>query len=44
MADLVHKDYSSEFVKVGDTITVRKPAQLVAKDYAGSRCAERHRR
>jgi hypothetical protein len=36
MADLVHSDYSSEFVKVGDTITVRKPAVLVAKDFAGN--------
>lgn len=32
-AGLVHKDYSKEFVKVGDTITVRKPATLVAKDF-----------
>ena len=23
MANLVHKDYSKEFVKVGDTITIR---------------------
>ena len=36
MKDLVHTDYSAEFVKVGDTITVRTPATLVAKDYAGS--------
>ena len=36
MADLVHADYSNEFVKVGDTITVRKPATLVAKDFTGS--------
>ena len=34
--DLVHTDYSNEFVKVGDTITVRKPATLIAKDFAGS--------
>ena len=34
MADLVHRDHSSEFVKVGDTITVRTPAALVAKDFA----------
>ena len=26
MANLVHRDYSADFVKVGDTITVRKPA------------------
>lgn len=36
MADLVHTDYANEFVKVGDTITVRKPATLLAKDFAGS--------
>lgn len=33
MADLVHTDYSNEFVKVGDTITVRKPATLQAKNF-----------
>ncbi len=32
-ADLVHRDYSEEFVKVGDTITVRKPAILSAKSF-----------
>lgn len=36
MADLFHTDYSSEFVKVGDTITVRKPAELIANDFDGS--------
>ena len=36
MADLVHQDYASEFVKVGDTITVRKPATLVAQNFSGS--------
>jgi hypothetical protein len=36
MADLVHTDYSNEFVKVGDTITVRKPAELVANDFTGN--------
>lgn len=36
MADLVHTDYANEFVKVGDTITVRKPATLVANDFAGT--------
>ena len=35
MANLVHRDYSSEFVKVGDTITVRKPAKFVAKNFTG---------
>jgi hypothetical protein len=35
MAELVHKDYSSEFAKVGDTITIRKPATFKAKNFAG---------
>lgn len=35
MANLVHKDYSKEFVKVGDTITIRKPAKFVAKNFTG---------
>lgn len=34
--DLVHTDFSNEFVKVGDTITVRKPATLIAKDFTGT--------
>ena len=34
MAKLVHRDYSSEFVgKVGDTITIRKPATFVANEF-----------
>lgn len=34
MANLVHRDYSNEFVAgVGDTITIRKPATFVAKEY-----------
>ncbi len=36
MADLVHRDYSDEFVSVGDTITVRKPAKFVAKNFTGT--------
>lgn len=36
MANLVHRDYSDEFVNVGDTITVRKPASFVANEYNGS--------
>lgn len=39
-AELVHTDYANEFVKVGDTITVRKPAELIAKDFAGSISAQ----
>jgi hypothetical protein len=35
-AGLVHRDYSSEFVKKGDTITVRKPATFTAKLHNGS--------
>ena len=38
MANLVHRDYSDEFVgAVGDTITVRKPATFVANEYDGSK-------
>ena len=34
MPKLVHRDYSSEFVAgVGDTITIRKPATFVAKEF-----------
>lgn len=36
MANLVHRDYSNEFVQVGDTITVRKPAKFVAHNFTGS--------
>lgn len=34
MANLVHRDYSSEFVAgVGDTITIRKPTKFEAKEF-----------
>lgn len=37
MANLVHRDYSSEFVAgVGDTITIRKPASFVATEFNGA--------
>ena len=36
MANLVHRDYSDDFAAVGDTITIRKPATFVAKEYNGS--------
>ena len=37
MANLVHRDFSNEFVAgVGDTITVRKPAKFDAKEFNGS--------
>ena len=35
MANLVHRDYSDEYVQVGDTITIRKPAKFVAKNFTG---------
>lgn len=36
MANLVHRDYSDEFVAgVGDTITIRKPAKFEAKEFNG---------
>jgi len=35
MANLVHRDYSNEFVNIGDTITVRKPAKFVAQNFTG---------
>lgn len=35
MANLVHRDYDKEFASVGDTITVRKPAKFVAKNFTG---------
>lgn len=31
--DLVHKDFSGEFAKIGDTITVKKPATFVANEF-----------
>ena len=36
MADLVHRDYSDEFVSVGDTVSIRRPAKFVAKNFTGS--------
>lgn len=35
-ANLVHRDYSEEFVNVGDTITVRKPATFTATNFNGT--------
>lgn len=35
MADLVHRDYSDEFVSVGDTVSIRVPAKFVAKNFTG---------
>lgn len=36
MANLVHRDYSDEFVKVGDTVTARKPAKFVSHNFTGA--------
>ena len=36
MADLVHRDYAGEFVSVGDTVSIRKPARFVAKNFTGA--------
>lgn len=37
MANLVHRDYSDEFVAgVGDTITIRKPAKFEAKEFSST--------
>lgn len=33
MSSLVYRDYSGEFTKVGDTITIRKPATFQAKEF-----------
>ena len=40
MANLVHRDYSKEFASVGDTITIRKPAKFVAKNFVSSTSAQ----
>ena len=36
MADLVHRDYADEFVAVGDTVSIRKPAKFAAKNFTGT--------
>lgn len=36
MASLVHRDYDKEFVAVGDTISIRKPAKFSAKNFTGT--------
>lgn len=30
---VVHRDYSPEFAKVGDTITIRKPGKIHCKEF-----------
>ena len=34
--DLFHQDYSNEFVEVGDTVNVRKPASFTGKEFTGN--------
>jgi len=36
MAALVHRDYANEFVAVGDTVSIRKPARFAAKNFTGT--------
>ena len=36
MANLVHRDYADEFARVGDTVTIRRPARFNAKNFTGS--------
>lgn len=36
LGSLVHRDFSNEFSSKGDTITVRKPASFVAKDFTNA--------
>ncbi len=36
MLPLVHRDFSAEFAKVGDTVTIRKPATFTAQEFAGA--------
>ena len=36
MANLVYKDYSNEFAKVGDTVSARKPATFQANEFTTS--------
>ena len=36
MADLVHRDYADDFVSVGDTVSIRRPAKFVAKNFTGA--------
>lgn len=40
MADLVHRDFSDEFVSVGDTVSIRVPAKFVAQNFTGNTTAQ----
>lgn len=39
MLPLVHTDYSDEFAKVGDTVTIRKPATFASRDFVADSSA-----
>ncbi len=36
ISNLVYRDYSGEFTKVGDTVNIRKPATFVADEFGGT--------
>ncbi|MCB0967919.1 MAG: hypothetical protein KDB37_13880, partial [Ilumatobacter sp.] len=36
MLPLVHRDFDADFAKVGDTVTVRKPATFTANEFTGA--------
>lgn len=36
MLPLVHRDFSDEFAKVGDTVTIRKPAVFAAQEFSST--------
>ena len=44
MANLVHRDYENEFVKVGDTVTARRPSTICSEigvpEYLASRTVD----
>lgn len=40
MANLCHRDYSSEFAKVGSTVTIRKPATFAASAFSTTVAAQ----
>jgi hypothetical protein len=41
MGGLVHTDYSNEFMEIGDTLTVRKPASFTAVEFDGDLTGEK---
>lgn len=36
MLPLVHRDFSNDFAKVGDTVTIRKPASFTAQEFTSA--------